>query len=159
MRKIATVVFAALSVSACQMPQSGGSQASAAPATQGTAKIAQVAKEPDRPAAFQVRDFTLSEDKSQYGTVTVQGRGTLVTRDPRVENGNYVVWLTAKREQSNGNPWTTQVLVRDGVGTFTTFDLPDKNEKVKYSDWQVIGFVPLQRGEIERASDALPKSS
>ena len=149
MKKILSAAIATLFIAGCQQPQTATAQAStpAVAATTGAAS----------PAMFEIRDFTLDENKGEY-TTTVKGRGTLVTKDSRLASGNYMVWISAKQEHENDDPWRTQILLEDGIGTFTTFDMPDKGEKLKYYDWEVLGYLPLEKGQM-KPGNAAPKGS
>lgn len=104
------------------------------------------------PAQFEVRDFKL-DAKNDSSSTTYKGRGTLYSKDDPVRSGNYMVWLQAKRSHKNDELWSTLVDIRDGIGTFETFDSirgkqgHDKPE-VKYVDWNVAGYLRLATAQL-----------
>jgi len=51
------------------------------------------------PARFEIRDFRLEEVTTEYGSLNVSGRGTLVALDESMKKGNYLVWFTGKRSR------------------------------------------------------------
>ena len=100
---------------------------------------------------FEIRDFKLDEEKQKYGGVQVKGRGTLIAVDDVQRRGSFIVWLTAKQEHDNDSPSLKMIVLRDGVGTFETFDYltgEEKAKKVRYHNWQMIGFTPMQKGVL-----------
>ena len=44
----------------------------------------------ESPARFEVRDFKTDTIKEE-GSVLVKGRGTLMTKDPRLAQGNFII--------------------------------------------------------------------
>lgn len=100
---------------------------------------------------FEIRDFKLDEQKKSYGT-EINGRGTLVTKDDALKKGNYVVWLSVKQAHKNDERAKYLIVLRDGIGTIETFDILNREDgekkKIKYFDWEIIGFVKLQEGVI-----------
>ena len=152
-KTLCIVVLALFGTSACQqaVPNSGVAPGS----------IAAQRDNSSGPVAFEIRDFSLDKNSESYGGVSYQGRGTLVTRDARLANGTFIVLITAKQEHENNEELTTQVLVKDGlgtvrVGTYQTDD-EEKVENVRYYDWGILGFTQLHPGTIQ--SPGSPTSS
>lgn len=110
-------------------------------------------------AKFELRDFQLDEQKQSYGGALYKGRGTLVAKDPVVSRGNYLVWLTVRQTHKNDELGRFAVFLHDGIGTVETHDYITKDDlertKVKYVDWQVLGYMPMSPGIIvaDTASD------
>lgn len=170
MRRIAALLVMAASVAACSQYAPGAPVSSGNVTAQNQISTNQVqstreATAPAQPAAFEVRDFSLDRQSQPYGGVQYRGRGTLVTHDPRLAKGNFVVWVSAKQQQKSGEPWRTLVLLQDGLGTIQTFDYQTKDEEkketVRYFDWEVLGYVPLMPGTLSTSPDAssLPASA
>ena len=93
-----------------------------------------------------------------------KGRGTLVAMDDAERRGTLVVWLSAKRAHDNDEqhqPLIKPIILRDGIGTFDTFDIVNsetrEKKQVRYYDWQITGFVRLQEGAVVSEAIALPK--
>ena len=150
MKNVLVIAVTALCIAGCQQPLAGSTPASSPTIASTTPAAA--------PALFEIRDFTRDEEEGKY-TTTVKGRGTLVTKDARLSNGNYMVWLSAKQEHVNDEPWRIQVLLKDGIGTFGTFDIPDKGEKIKYYDWEILGYLPMEKGQIKAVGNPPAKES
>jgi len=104
------------------------------------------------PAKFEIRDFSIDEQRQSYGGVVYKGRGTLVTRDVAVSKGNYMVWITVKQAHKNDDVWKSLVLLHDGIGTIETHDYQAKDDvkSVKYYDWKILGYAALSTGVIEQ---------
>ncbi len=137
------IFFAAFCITACQpttQPESPSSTASSPQATAG-------------PALFEIRDFDVDKEDASYGGASYTGRGTLVTKDPRLVTGSYLVFLSFKEEHENDGEAKTQVLLKDGigplqVGTYQTTE-EEKKEKVRYYDWKIIGYTELHPGTFK----------
>jgi hypothetical protein len=148
MQKKFLLLLVTVSLAACQQ------QGSAPSETASTKHQAQNDKEGSvaGPVKFELRDFQLDEQKQSYGGAMYKGRGTLVIKDPSVARGNYMVWLTVKQAHKNDEPAKILVLVHDGIGTVETHDYLTKDElektKVKYVNWEVLGYVPMSAGTI-----------
>ncbi|SEO43809.1 hypothetical protein SAMN05428959_10817 [Duganella sp. CF517] len=111
------------------------------------------------PTKFEIRDFSLDEQKQSYGGIIYKGRGTLVTKDVVVNKGNYMVWVTAKQAHKNDDVWKGLVLMHDGIGTIETSDYQSKDEikQAKYYDWKILGYAALSSGVIEQESATVAK--
>jgi hypothetical protein len=63
-----------------------------------------------------------------------------------------MVWYSAKEAQNNDERKKHLIVLRDGIGTIETYDFLSREDrekkKVKYFDWEIIGFVKLQEGVI-----------
>ena len=128
---------------------SGGS-----PADSG--QKAAVGTKTNGPVEFELRDFRLDKDTSGVGG-SYKGRGTLVSRDPRLASGRYLVFLEAKQAHEGDEPYRAQVLLEDGIGTVETFAYMTSDEKdkvVKYHDWKILGYVAMLPGRIANPSEA-----
>lgn len=151
MKKAFFAVALAASVAGCQQFTPPAATAVASAAVPATA--AQTA-----PVKFEVRDFHLDSESASYG-VTTKGRGTLVTRDPSMTKGAYMVWLSAKQAHKSDEPTQNMILMTDGIGTITTYDFASKSDtakEVKYYDWSVIGYVKLDRGVMAKPGQDAP---
>jgi hypothetical protein len=114
----------------------------------------------DSPVQFELRDFRLDKESSDVGP-SYKGRGTIVTKDPRLASGSYFLFLSAKQAHNNDEEQKIQVLLTDGIGTVETFDFfpsADKDKVVKYYEWRVIGYVPLLQGRMNNPADTKPAS-
>jgi hypothetical protein len=101
------------------------------------------------PAILEVRDFTISKERDNSHT-TYNGRGTILSRDPQLSTGYAELWMTVKEDYAGGEVQKRVVLLKDGIGTVTTYE-SIRNEKevtVKYSDWTAIGYAPLIPADI-----------
>lgn len=111
-------------------------------------------------ARFEIRDFKLDPKTSEYGSLSVDGRGTLVALDDSLRKGTFLVWLTVKRAHKSDEPVDVVLLLRDGLATIETSDYVAKEDKdkvkVKYIDWKVAGYVPFREGVLvsERVAPA-----
>ena len=102
-------------LSACQPQQQAINNSAPTP----PANLAVSTAQP--PAHFELRDFILDEQRGTYA-IDYKGRGTLVAKEPSMNKGAYIVWLSASREHQGGERWKTIVIVKDGIGTVSTFD-------------------------------------
>lgn len=104
------------------------------------------------PAKFEVKDFVMEKKFLPLdGSSTCKGRGTLISKDSRLSNGVYMVWISAKRWIDDDNRWTSFVIMDDGVATLQTYDYIGRGEDVKnfkYHDWKIIGYTKLNPGQI-----------
>ena len=112
-----------------------------------------IAAESTRPAVFEIRDFSLDNQIDSLG-VKIQGRGTLVAKDARLAKGTFLVLLAVKRAHADDAEEHVDVLLKEGIATINvnTFQLhsdKDKNERVRYYDWRVVGYFPLYPGTIQ----------
>jgi hypothetical protein len=123
MRVIWVIITAIVTLAGCQQPRSSV------------------------PAKFEIRDFKLDEHKESYG-VSVKGRGTLVSADETTKHGTYWVFLSARSGRKNDKDGRIAVILRDGIGTIETFDIPDSGESIQYSGWAVIGYFRFENGTI-----------
>jgi len=162
MVRIAALLILVAGVAACSQyapsaPAQPSSTTSASHTPASQVPSTNVAAAPTQPAAFEIRDFSLDRQSQSYGSVEYRGRGTLVTRDPRLAKGNFVVWVSAKQQQKSGEAWRTLVLMQDGLGTIQTFDYQTKDEEkkdtVRYYDWKILGYVPLMPGMLSISPD------
>jgi hypothetical protein len=107
-----------------------------------------ISDRPAGPARYEIRDFKLSERTTEYGSLEVSGRGTLVALDESMKKGNYLVWFTAKRQREEEDSVTAALILRDGLATIETSDFVSKDNKekfkVRYSDWKMTGYVKMQ---------------
>lgn len=101
--------------------------------------------------SFELRDFALRrQDLAGVGS-KVFGRGTLIAQDPGLKTGNVVVWLKCRISQYGATSQHFTLVMRDGVATVATEDLEfnsDPESKVSFSDWEVVGYKPLLKGEM-----------
>lgn len=139
--KIYAVVLAALCITACQ------------PSVQTNSSTSVATEAPVGPAVFELRDFSIDKEETSYGGASYTGRGTLVTKDPRLASGRFLALLSFKEEHENDGESKTQVLLKDGIGpvevaTYQTSE-EEKKEKVRYYDWQVIGYIELHEGTFK----------
>jgi len=112
---LATVLSACQPTSVNQAPKESTASVAASAAAASSASTMQLPR-------FEIRDFKLDEEKQKYGGVQVKGRGTLIAVDDVQRRGSFIVWLTAKQEHDNDSPSLKMIVLRDGVGTFETFD-------------------------------------
>lgn len=110
------------------------------------------------PARFEIRDFRLEEVTSEYGSLNVSGRGTLVALDESMKKGNYLVWFTGKRSRKDEDTVTAALIMKDGLATIETSDYVTKEDrdkiKVRYSDWKMIGYVKMQEAILVQDATA-----
>lgn len=115
---------------------------------------------------FEVRDFKLEEQNDSpasklFKTVTTKGRGILVAKDDALKTGNFMIWLAVKQAHKDDEKIKFFVLLTGGIGTFETFDIESREDmekkKIKYFDWEIVGFVKLQDGVIATNESAISK--
>jgi len=146
-----TIAAAMLLVAACAQDQTTPKavEAIGAAAANGSSQ----------PVQFELRDFGIKKQSADYGAQRYTGHGTLVTRDQRLSNGNYILWLSVKQAQENDQEITFQILLKDGIGTVETADYQtseeEKTEKVRYYDWSILGYTPLLPANLQ----SLPPSA
>ena len=112
------------------------------------------------PPVFEVRDFKFDQT-SEGGIVLIRGRGTLVTRDPRLLSGIFMVWVSVKKEHRNDREQRYAVVLRDGVGNIETSDRLEEfaalTVTTQFKDWKIIGFTQLEPATL--AVPSQPASS
>lgn len=149
MKSTLILMIAVAALAGCQQSSSSGGTATQSKVSSDLSVATPAVKQ--TPAKFEVLDFKLDEQKESYGT-KINGRGTLIAKDDTLKKGSYMVWLSSKMSQKNDERMKQLVLMRDGIGTIETFDFlnseDSERKKVKYFDWEVIGFVKLQEGII-----------
>ena len=151
MKKAALVLVAVFALAACEK------QAGSSAAQSSSSASAPTAPE-NTPVEFEVRDFSLDHEKGEYST-TYKGRGTLVTKDPRLASGNYMVWISVKQSHQNDEPWRAQIFLKDGLGTIETYDYrsnSDKEKEVRYHAWEVLGYIPLEKAAMRAVQEPKP---
>ena len=157
MNKVLIAAAIAVGLAGCQ--QSTPPSATVATSAVAPTVVALPAPASRAPVKFEVRDFKLDAESESYG-VTTKGRGTLVTRDPSMAKGAYMVWISAKQAHKSDEPTHDMILMTDGIGTVSTFDYASKSDRaskdVKYYDWSVIGYVKLDKGVMVKPEQDMP---
>ena len=157
MQKALILTGIIVGLAGCQQPSSS-TNAQAKPADAPIISPTTMATQ--GPVKFEVRDFKLNERKESYGTA-IHGQGILISKDEGLKKGNFMVWLSVKQAHKNDERWKTLIVLRDGIGTIESHDFLSREDreknKVKYFDWEIIGFVKLQEGVI--SSDEPPAAA
>ena len=91
--------------------------------------------------SFEIQNYTLTSESSQYLGTTWDGDGDIVTEDTE---HTYLVILKQELleggSDSKAKDSTITVIVKDGLGTFSTYDSGDKP---RY-EFTVLGYVLAQ---------------
>lgn len=112
----------------------------------------------ESPPQFELRDFRLDKEDSSVGP-SYKGRGTIVTKDPRLASGKFFVFLSARQAHDNDEEARFEVLLTEGIGTVVSYDFlreADKDKAVKYHSWEVLGYIPLLPGQMADPTGAKP---
>lgn len=107
---------------------------------------------PQGPPSFEIQDFVIKTEDKQY-TTSWEGRGTLLTKDPRLQKGDFIVYLVLLDKANGTGPWEYSCHLKNGIAPLETSDFKGKEaddagkRKPDY-EWRLTGYVPLQPGTL-----------
>lgn len=103
------------------------------------------------PAKFEIRDVKTTQTEESQTYVKVNIHTTLVTKEDRLRNGTYSVWLSGKRSYQPEERIEGYFLMRDGVAIIDINDYAQSTkllEPAKITEWRLDGYSKLQQGEL-----------
>lgn len=100
----------------------------------------------EQKAEFEFGSLSIKADKSEYGT-TVTGKIPLRLKTSSLNDTPMLVLVSLQKTNSIETSEEHQyVIVIDGVGAVETYQYVSANdEPAKYSNWQVVGYVPMSK--------------
>lgn len=102
---------------------------------------------------FELREFKIDATNSSEYSVTFKGRGTVVVKNPELQNANVLLWL--KETEHSKPPETTDrvVVASNGIGILETWKYVSKEKGSEVSvpeySWKCVGYVRLSDAEFK----------